>query len=137
MVGPLVLRDEGIDQALALLERLTDRTVLRPQTMPAATITLSLQTPVTKAEAIQAIETVLGLNGIAVTPRGTRYLIATSLAQAKAEAPEFIDDSTLGLPPTGKLAQKTLRTEISPRRRVRPASRRPDQSGHDQRPGDF
>ncbi len=105
-VGPIMLRDESIDQVLALLERWTGKTILRPQTMPTAAITLSLRESVTKAEAIQAVETLLNLNGIAVTPLGTRFLKATPLNLAKSEAPEFIEGSTLELTPTGRIASK-------------------------------
>ena len=102
----IMLRDESIDQVLVLLERWTGRTILRPQTMPTATITLSLRESVTKAEAIQAVETLLNLNGIAVTPLGTRFLKATPLNLAKSEAPEFIEGSTLNLTPSGRIASK-------------------------------
>jgi general secretion pathway protein D len=106
MVGPIMLRDESIDQVLVLLERWTGRTILRPQTMPAAAITLSLRESVTKAEAVQAVETLLNLNGIALTPLGTRFLKATPLNLAKSEAPEFIEGSTLALTPSGRVASK-------------------------------
>lgn len=106
MVGPIILRDESIDQVLTLIERWTGKTVLRPQTMPTAAITLSLRDSITKAEAIQAVETLLNLNGIAVTPLGTRFLKVTPLNLAKSEAPEFIEGPTLGLTPSGRVAQK-------------------------------
>jgi general secretion pathway protein D len=105
-VGPIMLRDESIDQVLVLIERWTGRTVLRPQTMPAAAITLTLRESVTQSEAIQAVETLLNLNGIALTPLGTRFLKATPLALAKSEAPDFIEGSTLGLTPSGRVASK-------------------------------
>jgi general secretion pathway protein D len=105
-VGPVILRDESIDQVLALLERWTGRSVLRPTTMPTATITLNLRESVTKAEAIQAVETLLNMNGIAITPLGTRFLKATPLNLAKSEAPEFIEGSTLDLTPSGRMASK-------------------------------
>lgn len=110
MVGPIMLRDESIDQVLALLERWTGKTILRPQTMPTAAITVSLRESVTKAEAIQAVETLLNLNGIAVTPLGTRFLKATPLNLAKSEAPEFIEGSTLDLTPSGRIASKLFQT---------------------------
>jgi general secretion pathway protein D len=74
--------------------------------MPAATITLTLRESVTQAEAVQAVETLLNLNGIALTPLGTLFLKATPLALAKSEAPEFIEGSTLGLTPSGRIASK-------------------------------
>ncbi len=106
MVGPIILRDESIDQVLTLLERWTGKTMLRPQTMPTAAITLSLREAVTKAEAIQAVETLLNLNGIAITPLGARFLKVTPLNLAKSEAPEFIEGSTLALTPSGRVASK-------------------------------
>lgn len=106
MVGPIMLRDETIDQVLVMVERWTGRTVLRPQTMPAGAITLTLRESVTQSEAIQAVETLLNLNGIALTPLGTRFLKATPLALAKSEAPDFIESSTLDLTPSGRVASK-------------------------------
>jgi len=105
-VGPITLRDESIDQVIVMLERWTGRTVLRPQTMPTAAITLTLRERVTKAEAVQALETLLNLNGIALTPLGPRFLKMIPLNMAKSEAPEFIEGSTLGLVPTGRVASK-------------------------------
>lgn len=105
-VGPIVLRDESIDQVLALLERLTGRTLLRPQALPTATVTLNLRETVTRDEAIRALETSLNLNGVALTPLGDRFLKVTALNVAKSEAPELLEGSTLSLPPSGRLASK-------------------------------
>lgn len=107
-VGPLTLREETIDQVLALLERWTGKTVLRPQALPAATITISLKGSVTREEAIRALETLLTLNGIAISPFDENFLKVTALAAAKSEAPELIDGSTLKLPPSGRIASKVF-----------------------------
>ncbi len=97
---------DSLDAVLGLLERWTGKTLLRAQNLPAATITLVLKDRVTKPEAIQAIETLLNLYGIAITPLGNRFLKITPLNAAKSEAPEFIEGSTLGLTPSGRTAQK-------------------------------
>jgi len=107
-VGPLTLRDESIDQVLALLERWTGKTVLRPQALPAATITLSLKGSVTREEAIRALETLLTLNGIAISPFDDKFLKVTALSAVKSEAPELIDGSTLNLPASGRIASKVF-----------------------------
>ena len=107
-VGPLILRDESIDQVLALLEKWTGKTILRPQALPNATITLSLKGSITKDEAIRALETLLSLNGIAITPLDDRFLKVTPLALAKSEAPELIDGTTLSLPASGRIASKVF-----------------------------
>ena len=105
-VGPLLLRDESIEQVLALLERWTGKTVLRPQALPAGTISLTLKGSVSREEAIRALETLLTLNGIAITPLDDKFLKVTALALARSEAPELIDGSTLALPPSGRIASK-------------------------------
>lgn len=108
VVGPITLRDESIDQVLAILERWTGKTILRPQALPNATITVNLRDSVTRSEAIRALETLLNLNGVALTPMGDRFIKVTALNMARAEAPELIDGSTLDLPPSGRLASKVF-----------------------------
>jgi general secretion pathway protein D len=105
-IGPLQLRDESIDQVLALVERLTGKTLLRPQALPSATITVNLRDTVTREEAIRALETLLNLNGVALTPLGDRFIKVTALNIARSEAPELIEGSTLELPASGRLASK-------------------------------
>ncbi len=107
-VGPIMLRDESIDQVLALLERWTGKTILRPQALPGATISLSLKGNVTREEAIRALETLLTMNGIAISPLDDKFLKVTPLTNAKSEAPELIDGSTLGLPPSGRVVSKVF-----------------------------
>ena len=112
MVGPIQVPGDSLEQMLALLERWTGRALLRPQNLPNLTLSLNLREKVTKEEAIQAIETLLNLNGIAVTPLGTRFLKVTPLAAAKSEAPEFIEGSTLDLPPSGRTISKLFQLEF-------------------------
>src|SRR6185295_8593166 len=107
-VGPIMLRDESIDQVLALLERWTGKTVLRPQALPNGTLTLTLKGSISRDEAIRALETLLTLNGIAISPLDDKFLKVTPLTSAKSEAPELIEGSTLGLPPSGRIASKVF-----------------------------
>lgn len=111
-VGLIKLRDDSIDQVLELLERWTGRTVLRPQALPASTYTITLDEAVPKGEAILALETLLNMNGVAVTPLGPRFLKVTSLNLARAEAPEFIEGPVLGLPPSGRVASKLFQLQF-------------------------
>lgn len=108
-VGPVKLHDVGIDQILELLERWTGKALLRPQTLPTVTLSLNLKEEVTKAQAIRAVETLLSLNGVSITPLDDVFLKITPANTAKAEAPELIVGSTLGLAPSGKLACKLFK----------------------------
>lgn len=108
-IGPLQLRDIGIDQMLEVYQRWTGKTLLRPQSLPATTVTLNLNAEVSREQAIRALETLLSLNGIALTPLDDQFMKVTALNAAKLEAPELITGSTLELPPSGRLASKLFK----------------------------
>jgi general secretion pathway protein D len=111
-IGPIKFGDITIDAALEMLERWSGRTVLRPTSLPATSLSFSLNQKVTREEARQALETLLTLNGIAVTPLGTRFLKVTPLNTAHSEAPDFIEGSTLGLSPSGHIASKLFQLKF-------------------------
>ena len=112
MVGPIKLADADIDTLLDALAIYTGRTILRPQSLPAATYTVKLTKPIPKAEAVLALETLLALNGVGVAPLGEKFLKIVALTQVKSEAPEMIEGSTLGLPPSGQVATKLFQFEF-------------------------
>ena len=109
LVGPVLMQDESLDQVLTLLEALTGKTLLRPQTLPPIQLNLSLRKRITKEEAVRAIQTLLSLNGIAVTALDDNFLKVTPLAGVKSETPELIAGSTLTLPASGQMASKLFR----------------------------
>ncbi|EIP99836.1 type II secretory pathway, component PulD [Opitutaceae bacterium TAV1] len=111
-VGPIVLRDDSLLQVLDLLERWTGRTVLRPQNLPTATYSLTLPKPVTRAEAVLALETLLNLNGVSMSRLGDKFLKVTTIQLARTEAPEFIDGSALDQPASGKIGSKVFQLEF-------------------------
>ena len=105
-VGPLILRNETREQVLDLYERWTGKTLLRPQSLPEASITLSLDKPLPKSEALRALETLLNMQGIGFSPLGERFIKVAPLNLIRTESPEFIDGSTLGMAPSGRVAAK-------------------------------
>ena len=106
MVDSFKVSDVDIDAVLTQLENLTGRSVVRPGQLPTATYSLKITRPIPKAELVTALETLLELNGVSVSPMGERFLKVTALSQAKSEAPEMILGSSLDLPPSGKIATK-------------------------------
>jgi len=100
------LPNGSIDDVLSALEIYTGRTVVRPGQLPTASYSLVISRPIPTAELVTALETVLELNGVSVSPMGDRFLKVTALAQAKSEAPEMITGSSLGLPPSGRIVTK-------------------------------
>ncbi len=71
-----------LNQVLQIYSELVGRTVLRPTSLPAPTITLKTQTPLTRHEAIQAFDAVLALNGITVVNVGEKFVKVVPSAQA-------------------------------------------------------
>jgi general secretion pathway protein D len=107
MIDSLRLRDAPLDLIIDRLEVWTGRIVLRPQALPATAISLNIPSPVTKAEAIQALVSVLALNNIGVVEMGDKYLKVVELAnKTRTEAPELLTESTLNLPTSGRVASK-------------------------------
>jgi general secretion pathway protein D len=106
MVGPVIMRNDSRDQVLDLYERWTGKILLRPAQLPEATFTLTLDKPLPKSEALRALETLFNLQGIGFAPLGERFIKVSQLQLTRTEAPEFIEGSTLGLPPSGRIASK-------------------------------
>lgn len=105
-VGPLVLRQDSLEQGLNLLELLTGKTVLRGPGLPSTPLTLELAEPLPRVQAINAVEALLSLHGVAIVPMGERFLKALPLGAARTEVGSFIEGSTLGLPASGQIASK-------------------------------
>ena len=90
-VAPLILRGDSVDSVLSLLEKLTGRSVLRPQGLPAPLFNFTSQKPLTVEERIIAIESMLALNGIAVVPQGELFLNVVPSSSVTGRTPEFAD----------------------------------------------
>lgn len=105
----LILRGTPLTNVLSLLEQLTGRSVIRPEQMPTPNITFDSQREISKEEAIIAIESLLSINGIGVSPMGDRFLEVVSIGSIKTESPELVIDSLQDRPPSGKIVSKLFR----------------------------
>lgn len=76
---------QGVDvsQVLDVYAQLVGRTMLRAG-LPAAQIILRTETPLTKTEAIQALQAVLALNGIALVNVGDKFVKVLPVDQANS-----------------------------------------------------
>jgi general secretion pathway protein D len=83
IIPPGLINFEGVDvsQVLEVYSQLVGRTLLRAG-LPQASIVLKTETPLTKAEAIQALQAVLALNGIAVVNVGDKFVKVVPTDQA-------------------------------------------------------
>ena len=86
-----------INQFLLFYGQLVGRTVLRPTAMPAGLITFKTETPLTKSEAIHALNEVLAMNGITMINVDEKFVKAVPQQQALTEGAKFraIDENDL------------------------------------------
>src|ERR1043165_5942749 len=74
--GLIDFRAADLNLVLSFYGELVNRTILRPSTLPAPQIVLTTKTPLTKREAVQALDAVLGMNGIAMINIGEKFVKA-------------------------------------------------------------
>ena len=97
-----------LNQVLQVYGELVGRTVLRPTSLPAPTITLKTQTPLTKREAIQAFDAVLALNGIAAVNIGDKFVKVLPIGQAGNAGAAFSKEKVDQLPDIGQYVTEVI-----------------------------
>jgi general secretion pathway protein D len=107
---------QGVDvsQVLEVYAKLVGRTLLRAG-LPSASIVLKTETPLTKTEAIQALQAVLSLNGIEVINIGDKFVKVVQTGEANSQGAEFNDKEADQLPDLG-----TYVTHIVQLRNIKP-----------------
>ncbi len=108
MVENFQIADVTTHMALNLLESLTKKSILRPADLPPVKLTFNSQKPVTTTQAIKILESLLALNGIAITPMGDDLLKAVPVLSIVGQVPELLE-STVGLEPSQKIYTRLLR----------------------------
>ena len=93
---------EGVDvnQVLGVYAKLVNRTILRAA-LPDAKIILKTQTPLTKSEAIQALQAVLALNNISIVNVGEKFVKVLTSDQANSAGAELDRSGATNLPNLG------------------------------------
>lgn len=103
-----------LEAVLEQLEMLTGRSVIRTEALPKPTITFNnglQRQPLTKAEAVIAIESLLSINGIGLTPLGDKFIKVVPLAQVQQEAPELVVGSLREVAASGRIVSKLFRLQ--------------------------
>ena len=109
MIPPGLIDFQGVDvsQVLEVYAQLVGRTLLRAG-LPSAQIVLKTETPLTKAEAIQALQAVLALNGIAVINVGDKFVKVLPTADAGTAAEQFSTNDFKSLPELGSYTTRIV-----------------------------
>ncbi len=99
--GMIKFQDTDISQVLDIYQELTGRTVLRPASLPASKITIRSQTPLTRAEAIHALDSILAMNQVSMIPQGEKFVKAVPAAESGTVGAKFYTGSVSNLPEAG------------------------------------
>jgi general secretion pathway protein D len=105
-----------VDQLLEIYSSLVGRTLLRASSGAAAvsattTIALKTESPLNRSEAIEALETVLGMNGITIVPIGDKF--AKVVTEAAAPQAGGVISSNVSLPEAGKFVTEILQVRYT------------------------
>ncbi len=91
-----------LNQVLPIYAGLVNRTILRAPNIASPPIVLQAQTPLTKKEAIQVLDAVLALNGIAMINIGDKFVKAVPIAMADASGAKLDRSDAKDLPDMGQ-----------------------------------
>ena len=106
-----------IKQLLDIYADLVGRTLLRatagPEAVPdTTTIVLNTQSKLTRSEAIMALETILGMNGVTIIPIGDKFAKVVTEAIAPASG-GLISTNSKGLPQAGKFITQIVQVKYA------------------------
>ncbi len=109
-VGSINFQNADLLQVLDLYQQLSGRSVIR-SSLPAPPISVRSQTPLTRVQALQLLDTVLAANGIAMVLAGDDAVKAVPAVQAASEAPPEITLPVELLPDSGSFMSRTVHLE--------------------------
>jgi type II secretory pathway component GspD/PulD (secretin) len=107
--GALKLADADLEQVLNLYQEVSARTVLRATNLPQVKISLRNQTPLTRVETLQLLDTALEQNGVTMVLVGDASVKAVPNRNARSETPPVIDPKAGELPDSSSYMTCTIR----------------------------
>jgi len=107
VVGTLVMVEESTEAVLDLLERLTGKIILRPQNIQPQKINFDSRGPLTRQQAITAMESLLSMNGLAIIEIDETFSRAVQASvPVNPFTPEVITEEGLRSAPSQKVYSK-------------------------------
>lgn len=106
VVDQLTLTGATVDEVISVLEKLTEKTALREKGLPTNKMTLEIQKPISRREAIDAIVSLLSLNGIAVVDMSETFMKVVTARSALSQSPGIMDMTLNGQNPNQKICSK-------------------------------
>jgi general secretion pathway protein D len=111
--GTIDFRGMDLNMVLMVYADLVKRTMLRGANLTAPPITLQTQTPLTRREAVQALDAVLALNNIAIINIGEKFAKAVPLNVANQMGAKFSTMDATNLPDMGQYMTHVVQLRYS------------------------
>lgn len=112
--GLLKFSDTDLGQVLTIYGELANRVILRPATLPAQKITLEAnKIPLTRREALQALDTILSLNGISTVKQDKKFIKILPEAQAPNAGGIFNTDPVESLPESASYVTRIVQLKYA------------------------
>jgi general secretion pathway protein D len=111
--GMIDFRNTPLDQVLTVYADFVKRTLLRPANLPAQQITLTTKTDLTRTELIQALDAVLGLNGITMLYVGDKFIKVVPQTQSGTEGIALDTRKAADLPELGSYVSHVVQLKYT------------------------
>lgn len=100
-------QNQPLADVLKLYSDLTKRTVIQNSSLQ-GTVTIEVKTPLTRSEAILALESVLFANGVSVTPMGEKFVKAAANPVVAREGVALAEIDPLDLPEADRIMAQII-----------------------------
>ena len=115
----LKLRDQDGKMVLELIQMITGRHILRPQNLPQVQLNFDSFDVLTKRETLLALESLLAMNGIAITKIDNLFWKAVPALGVNAQVPIWLDGDARLVPPSQRIYVKMFHLKYAPATEVR------------------
>ena len=115
----LKLRDQDGKMVLELIQMITGRHILRPQNLPQVQLNFDSFDVLTKRETLLALESLLAMNGIAITKIDNLFWKAVPALGVNAQVPIWLDGDARLVPPSQRIYVKMFHLNYAPATEVR------------------
>lgn len=114
-IDELKFNNMPLEQFLDFYAEFVGKTLLKPTSLASTQVSLKAQTPLSRKEAIQAMDSVLALNGITIIPTGEKFVTAVTAQDALSQGAAFSDTDSAALPEASQFVTQIVQLKkLSP-----------------------
>ncbi|MEK9772458.1 MAG: secretin N-terminal domain-containing protein [Opitutae bacterium] len=113
------LRDHDANMILDMIQRITERYILRPQNLPQVKITFDSIDVLSKGDTLLALQSLLAMNGIGITEIDSQFYKAVPASGMNVHVPIWLDVPASSLPPSQDIYFKVFYLEYIPADKMR------------------